>query len=186
MFDDRIQKVAITSGDWIRGALEAPLTVLEYADFECSRCGTAARLLREVCAAYEDQVRWVFRHFPMTTVHPRALSAAEAAEAAGAQGAFWPMHDLLFSNQDCLEHPYFLAFAEQVGIDDIQFALDLGERRYLQAIERDFRYGVRDGANGTPSIFIGGRRYDGPLERNAIEEALLARLELLPGAGRNS
>lgn len=177
MFDDRIQKVAVTEADWTRGPQSAPVTVLEYGDFQCPRCAEAERVLRGVCAEFPDAVRLVFRHFPVATAHPRAIEAAEAAEAAGAQGAFWPMHDLLFAHQDTLDHPYLLAYAEAIGIDDVKFQTELGERTYLDAVKRDFRRGIRDGANGTPSIFVNGRRYDGALDRYALSSLVHTLLE---------
>jgi protein-disulfide isomerase len=177
MFDDRIQKVAVTEADWTRGSASAPVTVLEYGDFQCPRCAETERVLRGLCAEFTDAVRVVFRHFPVATAHPRAVYAAEAAEAAGAQGAFWPMHDLLFAHQDTLDHPYLLAYAESVGIDDVQFETELGERTHLEAVKRDFRHGIRDGANGTPSIFINGRRYDGALERSSMASVVQRLLQ---------
>jgi protein-disulfide isomerase len=177
MFDDRIQKVAIGEDDWIRGPERAPVTILEYGDFQCPRCAEAHHLLRGLRSEFPDGVRWVFRHFPIATAHPRAIEAAEAAEAAGAQGAFWPMHDLLFSHQDELDYPYLVAYAQMVGIDDVQFETELGERTHLLSVKSDFRRGIRDGANGTPSLFIDGRRYDGTLDRYSLSNVVQTLLE---------
>jgi protein-disulfide isomerase len=182
MFDDRIQKVAVDEEDWTRGPEHAPVTILEYGDFQCPRCAEACRLLRGLRSEFPDGVRWIFRHFPIATVHPEAILAAEAAEAAGVQGAFWPMHDLLFAHQDELDHPYLLAYAEAVGIDDVQFATELGERTHLLSVKSDFRRGIRDGANGTPSLFINGRRYDGALDRYSLSNVVQTLLEFHHGS----
>jgi len=108
-----------------------------------------------------DNLRFVFRHFPLSEAHPHAQRAAEAAEAAGAQGHFWEMHDLLFHNQDALEDADLLAYAAQIGIDAQRVARELAAGTYAKRVRDDFRGGVRSGVNGTPTFFINGVRYDG-------------------------
>ena len=108
-----------------------------------------------------DNLRFVFRHFPLSEAHPHAQRAAEAAEAAGAQGHFWEMHDLLFHNQDALEDADLLAYAAQIGIDAQRVARELAAGTYAKKVRDDFRGGVRSGVNGTPTFFINGVRYDG-------------------------
>jgi protein-disulfide isomerase len=112
--------------DHIRGPLDPPVTLLEYGDYECPYCGMAYPITRAIEQEMGDTMRFVFRHFPLTTVHPHAALAAEAAEAAGAQGKFWPMHDTLYENQQALDPPHLLAYAEALGLDTDRFSSDLG------------------------------------------------------------
>ena len=163
----------VDDSDWAKGPADASITLLEYGDFECPYCGSVFWELRRLESAVGDQVRFVFRHFPLTQVHPHALLAAEAAEAAGAQGRFWEMHDLLFQNQQNLEAPALLAYAADLGLDMGRVTRDLQEHRYLQKIQRDFVEGVRSGVNGTPTFFINGERHNGAY----TAEALLAAIE---------
>jgi len=122
-----------------------------------------------------DQLRFVFRHFPLTQIHPHAEGAAEAAESAGAQGSFWEMHDLMYENQEMLDPRHLVAFAEQLRLDTIRFERELRDHVYHDRVRKDFTSGVRSGVNGTPAFFINGLRYDeswdfGPLLK-ALENA---------------
>ena len=161
-------KRAVDLKDWVRGAADAPLTLLEYGDFECPACGQAFWEIRRVEEAVRDRVRFVFRHFPLAQAHPHAQLAAEAAEAAGAQGKFWEMHDTLFTNQQALEASDLLAYAEDIGLDCPRFTRDLQERRFSPKVRRDFMEGVRSGVNGTPTIFINGERWNGAYSATAL------------------
>jgi len=161
-------KRAVDVKDWMRGSADAPVTLLEYADFECSFCSQAFRELKRLEQVLGDRVRFVFRHFPITRAHPHAQLAAEAAEAAGAQGKFWEMHDTLFTNQDALELSDLLAYADDLGLDRARFTRDLQEHRFLPKVRRDFMAGVRSGVNGTPTLFIDGKRWDGPYAATAL------------------
>lgn len=147
--------------DHIRGPIAAPVTLLEYGDYECPYCGAAHPVTEAVQAALGDEMRFVFRHFPLTTIHPHAAEAAEAAEAAGAQGQFWAMHDLLYANQDHLEGPDLLRYAEALGLDLHRFVTDLTERVHAPKVQQDFLSGVRSGVHGTPTFFINGVRHEG-------------------------
>jgi protein-disulfide isomerase len=129
-------------------------------------------ILQEVQETMGDRLRFVFRHFPLTQIHPFAEPAAEAAESAGAQGKFWEMHDLLFENQDLLNERNLPAFAEQLGLDTEQFARDLQNNTYHERVRQDFSSGVRSGVNGTPAFFINGFRYDGSWELGPLLAAL--------------
>lgn len=169
---------AVDAGDSTQGPADAPVTLLEYGDFECPFCGRAFWELKKLESAVGDRVRFAFRHFPLAQAHPHALLAAEAAEAAGAQGKFWEMHDKLFTNQHNLEAPALLTYAAEVGLDVPSFARDLQEHRHLPKVRRDFREGVRSGVNGTPTFFINGERWNGPY----TAEALLAGIEGRGGA----
>ena len=174
--DDRIQKTQIMPDDWIRGDVEAPVTILEYGDFECPYCAMARPELESLVAAYPDDIRLVFRHFPISTTHPHAKMAAEAAESAGAQGKFWEMHDMLFTHQDRLEFEDLRRYAHALGLDLRRFDEEMREHVYEPEVRRDVRRGIQDGVNGTPTIFINGLRYDGPRDRRSILAAIKARV----------
>lgn len=180
MLDKRLQKTGIENDDWILGDPDAPVPVLEYADMECPYCGAARAELEALVAGNPELVKLVYRHFPLTTIHPHAEVAAEAAEAAGAQGRFWEMHDLIFTNQRHLEYPDLLVYAEEVSIDVERFDREMRARRYASEVKKDFRRGVLDGVNGTPTIFLNGVRYDGPRDR----DSMLAAIAMVTGAAR--
>jgi protein-disulfide isomerase len=167
--------VPVTPGrDHIRGLVEAPVSLVEYGDFECPFCAEAHTVVEAVRDQMGDEMQFVYRHFPITTAHPHARAAAEASEAAAAQGAFWPMHDLLFQDQRRLALPDLLAKAEALGLDLVRFEADLLGRVYADRVQDDFLSGVRSGVNGTPSFFINGIRHDGPTNFRG----LLAAVEL--------
>jgi protein-disulfide isomerase len=159
--------------DHIQGPADAPVTLVEYGDFECPYCGGAYPIIKEVQARMGDRLRFVFRNFPITTSHPHAEQAAEAAEAAAGQDRFWQMHDLLFENQRRLRDEDLRAYAEQAGLDVERFDQELAEHVHAARVREDFMSGVRSGVNGTPTFFINGVRHDGSYE----VEALLAALE---------
>jgi protein-disulfide isomerase len=162
--------------DHILGPRTAPVTLVEYGDYECPHCGQAHYVLQDLMAEMADQARLVFRNFPLTQIHPRAEQAAEAAEAAGAQGRFWEMHDTLFENQDALEEEDLLAYAQEIGLDLNRFQLELFQRVYAPRVREDFLSGVRSGVNGTPTFFINGRRHDGPWDLRSLAAAIIASM----------
>ncbi|MGH7652813.1 MAG: DsbA family protein, partial [Gemmatimonadaceae bacterium] len=143
------------------GSGTAPVTLVEYGDFECPHCGRAHPIVQSVRRFMDDRLRFVFRHFPLSEAHPHAEHAAEAAEAAGAQGRFWEMHDMLFDHQDALEDEDLEMYAAKIGIDPHRVARELAAATYAKRIRADFRSGIRSGVNGTPTFFINGVRYDG-------------------------
>src|SRR5882672_4041042 len=151
----------VAGRDHIQGPVEAPIALLEYGDFECSVCGEVYRVIKEIRRRLGDSLCFAFRHFPMTNVHPYAQRAAEAAEAAGAQGSFWEMHDLLFENQDALEDEALAEYAAALGLDEIRLVREVLSGAYAGRVREDFKSGVRAGVNGTPTFFINGERYDG-------------------------
>jgi protein-disulfide isomerase len=165
---ENTQRTELTPDDWSRGAPNAPVTLLEYADFECPHCASARPELEALLESHPSVFRLVFRHFPVQTTHPHALQAAEAAEAAGAQGKFWQMHDLLFEHQDALELEDLREYAAALALDQRRFDHEMARHVHVEAVKNDFRRGVRDGVNGTPTLFIDGVRYDGPRDRDAI------------------
>lgn len=163
--------------DHIRGPVNAPVTLLEYGDYECPYCGQAYWFVKELTESVGDMMRFAFRNFPLTSIHPRAESAAEAAEAAGAQGKFWEMHDCLFEHQEALDEIYLVEYAEMVGLDVGRFANELSAGRYADRVREDFLSGVRSGVTGTPTFFINGVRYDGSYDL----DSWLAAIEAMAG-----
>jgi protein-disulfide isomerase len=159
--------------DHIQGPADAAVTLVEYGDYECPYCGAAYPIIKEVHARMGERLRFVFRNFPITTSHPHAELAAEAAEAAASQGSFWQMHDLLFENQRRLRDQDLRAYAEKLGLDVGLFDKELAEEVHAARVREDFMSGVRSGVNGTPTFYINAARHDGSYEA----EALLAALE---------
>jgi protein-disulfide isomerase len=162
--------------DHVQGPAEAPVTLVEYGDYECPYCGEAYPVVKALQKRLGDQMRFVFRNFPLAQAHPHAEHAAEAAEAAGAQGKFWEMHDLLYENQDALEDEDLVRYARALHLDVPRFVKEMESGAHLERVREDFRSGVRSGVNGTPSFFINGARHDGPFDLAsllaAIEEAV--------------
>jgi protein-disulfide isomerase len=154
--------------DHVRGPVDAPVVLVEYGDFECPYCGRAEPVVRTVLEQFGDELAFVFRHYPLTDVHPHAAQAAEAAEAAAAQGAFWEMHDALFANQTALEADDLRRYAANLGLDVERFAADLRERRFARRVSEDAASGDRSGVGGTPTFFINGRRHYGAYEVAAL------------------
>lgn len=160
--------------DHVRGAGDASVTVVEYGDFECPYCGAAYAVLKQLERRLDGRLRLVFRHFPLTQVHPRALAAAEAAEAAGEQGRFWEMHDRLFEDQRRLERGDLLRHADGIGIDSERFAVALERHSGRERVEADVASGLRSGVDGTPALYINGARYDGFYDVESLQEAVEA------------
>jgi protein-disulfide isomerase len=160
--------------DHIRGAPDAPVTLLEYGDYECPYCGQAEEVVRELLSSFGDDLRYVWRHLPLTDVHPNAQLAAEAAEAAGAQGAFWPMHDVLLAHQDELRPMHLRHYAEELGLDIDRFREDLRRREHLPRIAEDVSSADASEVAGTPTFFINGRRHYGAYDAGALTAAVRA------------
>jgi protein-disulfide isomerase len=164
--------VPVGARDHAQGPADAPVTLVEYGDFECPYCGMAYPIVKQVQAHFGDRLRFVFRHFPLGELHPYAQHAAEAAEAAGAQGKFWPMHDHLFEHQKQLDDAHLRAYAAAEGLDADRFAGDLGGHRFAERVREDFMSGVRSGVNGTPTFFVDGARHDGQWDADGLISAL--------------
>jgi Na+/H+ antiporter NhaA len=159
--------------DHVRGDPDAIVTVVEYADFECPFCGRAEPTIRELMSnAGADHLRYVFRHLPLADVHPNAQLAAEASEAAAAQGMFWEMHDRLYEHQDQLSPKDLVGHARVLGLDVERFTEDLRQRRYRTRVERDVDGADESGVSGTPSFFINGRRHHGVYDIDALRAAV--------------
>lgn len=162
----------VTERDHIQGPEDAQVVFLEYGDYECPHCLQAHSIIGELQNRLGDQFCYVFRHFPIRTSHPNAQRAAEAAEAAGAQGKFWDMHDKLFENQDNLSDKSLLTYAAEIGLDVERFKREMEDKVYTRKIKEDFRSGVRSGVNGTPTFYINGERYDGPWDVESLVEEI--------------
>jgi len=167
--------------DRIRGSDEALVTLVEYGDYECSYCGQAEDVIRELLDSFGDQLRYVWRHLPLNDVHLSAQMAAEAAEAAAAQGSFWGMHDKLLDHQAELTAPDLERYAEELGLDVERFWNELRRREYAPRVAEDVASADASGVSGTPSFFINGRRHHGAYDTASLTDAVqrarrLARL----------
>lgn len=168
--------------DHISGAPGASVVLVEYGDYQCPYCGAAYPVVKQIQKELGRSLAFVFRNFPITNAHPFAEWAAETAEAAGAQGKFWPMHDFLFEHQSLLgDEAPFTKEEVRLGLDVSKLGREVAQRKYASRIEGDFMSGVRSGVNGTPTFFIEGVRYDGPAEVGALLSEL-RRAAKTPGA----
>jgi protein-disulfide isomerase len=166
-------RVPLTNRDHSRGGgLDAPAVLVEYGDYECPACAAMQPIVDNVGMMLGERMCYVFRHFPLSTIHPHAEHAAEAAEAAAAQFTFWPMHALLFEQQDALDDASLLEYADELGLDVVRFGRELVEHEHAARVRADFMGGVRSGVNGTPTFFINGLRYDGPHSLEALFAAV--------------
>jgi protein-disulfide isomerase len=168
--------------DHIQGPPDAAVTLVQYGDYECPYCGEAYPIVKEVQARMGERLRFVIRNFPITTAHPHAEQAAEAAEAAAAQGRFWEMHDTLYENQRRLRDEDLHAYAERLGLDVELFDKEMAEHVHAERVHEDFISGVRSGVNGTPTFYINGARHDDSYE----SETLFAALERAAVEGRGA
>jgi protein-disulfide isomerase len=161
----------VSDRDHSLGSPDAPITLVEYGDYECPTCLNAVPVVREVRENLGPRVRFVFRHFPRNSIHPHASVAAEAAEAAAEQGKFWEMHDALYKHQKELGTVDLSHLALTLGLEIYKFESSRTQEKHRQRISADFDSGVRSGVNKTPTFFINGKRYDGPLNSSSIISA---------------
>ena len=166
--------VAVAADDHAQGSADAPLVLVQYGDYECPYTRRSLAEVEAVRVELGPALRWIYRNFPLTEIHPHALQAAEAAEAADGQGRFWEMHALLFAGQDHLEAPDLRRYADELGLDTDRFTRDLEGHTRLARIEADVDGGVRSGVGGTPTFFTNGVRHDGPYDAAALLAALSA------------
>jgi protein-disulfide isomerase len=157
--------------DHVRGPVDGPVTVVEYGDFECPYCGMAEPVVRDLLRDFGD-VRYVWRHLPLNDVHPNAQLAAEAAEAASDQGAFWEMHDVLFRHQDALRAEDLIAYADRLDLDVERFAADLQEHAGAARVAEDVDSADLSGVSGTPTFFVNGRRHHGAYDLKSLSAAV--------------
>jgi protein-disulfide isomerase len=159
----------VTPDDHIRGPADAPVTILEYGDYECPYCRGAFRDVHRLIDQHPTLIRFVFRNFPISQLHPHAEEAAEAAEAASTQGKFWEMYELLLQPYSHLDIDSLVTYAEVLGLSIPTFRRELTDHAYAARIERDVQEGIRNGVNQTPKFYVDGERVDGkvPLENLA-------------------
>jgi protein-disulfide isomerase len=161
--------------DHVDGPADAPLELVMYGDFQCPYCSAAQPILRRVRERLAGRLRFAFRHFPLPEVHPDAQRAAEASEAAAAQGAFWEMHDALYGARGQLGLEHVIALAEGLGLDPAQVRSELGSGTHSPRVARDVEGGLAGGVGGTPTFFVGGIRHDGAFDAQSLIAALEAR-----------
>ena len=162
--------------DHIQGTATAPVTLVEYGDYQCPICGQAYSIVKELQTRLGERLRFVFRNFPLATMHPYAEQAAEAAEAAWAQGKFWEMHDVLYENQDALADADLVQHAVTLGLDPARFTSELTQHIHAARVHEDFISGARSGVNGTPTFFINGVRHDASFDLETMLAAVEDRL----------
>jgi formate-nitrite transporter family protein len=173
----------ITAADHVLGPGDAPVTVLEYGDYECPFCRGAARDLHRMLDLYPGSIRFVFRNFPIPQLHPHAEQAAEAAEAAAAQGRFWEMYELLLRPSSGLDQDSLVGYARDLGLDLDRFGQEVTGGAYAAKIEQDVREGFRNGVNATPKFYVDGRRIDGKFPLEGLEDAIRVSIRAAsPGA----
>jgi protein-disulfide isomerase len=158
--------------DHIEGSSTAPVTLVEYGDYECPYCGQAYPVIKEVQKRLGDNLQFVFRNFPLTEMHPHAQHAAEAAEAAAAQNRFWEMHDYLYEHQQTLDDRYLEKYADNLGLNLAKFNTDMSSHVHAGRIREDFLSGVRSGVNGTPTFYINEVRYDDSFDLETLLKTL--------------
>ena len=168
-------KPPVNSKDHVQGNKNASLELLEYGDYQCGHCGHAYPIIRVVQREMGNNLKFIFRNFPLTEPHPDAFKAAVAAEAAALQSKFWEMHDIIYENQKRLDWKSLISYADKIGLDVSRFKDDIQLNTVKVKVEDDFESGVRSGVNGTPSFFINGEKYDGDWEESELLQYLKSR-----------
>jgi protein-disulfide isomerase len=164
-----------SSRDHIQGPPTAPVTLLEYGDYECPYCGQAYPIIKQVQKHLGSKLRFVFRNFPITQIHPHAQHAAEAGESAAAQNKFWEMHDHIYEHQQALDDNHLEKYAGKLGLDLVKFNNDISSHAHARHIREDFLSGVRSGVNGTPTFYINGIRYNDSWDLETLLKALRSK-----------
>jgi protein-disulfide isomerase len=167
----------VNGTDHVLGPDHAPVTLVEYGDFECPNCKQAAPAVKLLLERFSEQVRFVYRHFPLEMLHPHALRAAEAAECAAAQNQFWPMHDLLFANHDHLQGKHLRRYAEQLALDMARYDAEMSDEVYLQRIREHIDGGRRSHLKSTPGFFVNGIIVDVSYGLRSLFDATAAALK---------
>jgi protein-disulfide isomerase len=167
-------QVPVSAEDHIQGRANAPLTLVEYGDFECPHCGKAHTVVKRLQNHFGDRMRFVYRNFPLTDIHPIAEPAAEAAEFAGAKGKYWPMHDAIFEHQRSLSPELLVSLASRLQLDPDELASAVDDQKFLDKISKDVEGGERNGVHGTPTFFINGQQYQGPWQFEDLVQAMEA------------
>ena len=165
-------RIPVDAADHTQGAADASVTLVEYGDYQCPHCGAAYPVVQSLQRRFGKDLRFVFRNFPLTEVHPEAVNAAITAEFGAANERFWEVHDALFENQQALGIALYDSIATELGLDVDALHAALESEQYFEKVGRDFNGGVRSGVNGTPTFFINGKRHEGPPDFASLEEAL--------------
>ena len=165
-------KPPFSEADHYSGNLKSPVQLLEFGDFQCPHCGAAHPMLNEIKKRYGSRLVFIFRHFPLSESHPFAQLAAIASEAAGRQGRFWEMHDLIFENQAGLNKEMLIGLAQVLHLDMGIFQQNLADPELFEKVESDFESGIISGVNGTPSFYINGDKYNGQYTFQSLSHAL--------------
>lgn len=178
---DMSSSIAVNENDWVRGDINSKVVIVEYADFQCPACGLYHPLIKQVEEKFGDSIAVVFRHFPLTQIHQNALIAAQATEAAGMQGKFFEMHDMIFETQsvwsdDSRAQDIFVDYAKQLGLNEEQFLNDIKSKVVKDKIAQSYKVGTKLGVNGTPTFFMNGKKIDNP--RSFEEFETLISIEL--------
>jgi protein-disulfide isomerase len=161
-------KPPTSSSDHAEGNLKAKLEIVEYGDYQCPYCGAAYPVLKELMKEYGSAIKFVFRNFPLSEIHPEARIAALAAEAAALQEKFWEMHDAIYEHQSQLDESFLLGLARKILPDADRFKTDIQKESLANKVDGDFESGMRSGVNGTPTFFVNGKKFDGGAE-NLLE-----------------
>ena len=172
-------KPPVSNKDNIYGSDDAVIELVEYGDYQCPYCGQAYPIVKTIQERFGGDLKFVFRNFPLSKIHPQAKMAAVAAEAAGKQGKFWEMHDIIFENQTRLHLSALIEYAKLIGLDVEQFKNDLADDTLAEKVESDFESGMRSGVNATPTFFINGEKYTGNWKEDILEAYIRAKIILL-------
>jgi protein-disulfide isomerase len=164
--------IPVTSSDHIQGEENAPVTLVEYGDYECPYCGSAYPIVKRVQKHFGKQLRFIFRNFPLVEMHPDAGNAAMCAEFAADNHKFWEMHDLLYENQENLDLPHLIQYTESLDLSAVNFNAAIKNETDIAKIKNDFMGGVRSGVNGTPTFFINDARHNGSFEYDDLVIAI--------------
>lgn len=168
---------AVNNNDHVLGNPDAPIELVEYGDYECPYCGLAYPVVHEILKELGNGIRFVFRNFPLSNIHPNAFATAVATEAADLQGRFWEMHDIVFEHQKWLDPDDMLLLAGKIGLDPDRFKTDIHNPDLIEKVEKDFESGIRSGVNRTPSFFINGEKYEGDWQNGNLLNYLKSILQ---------
>ncbi len=167
----------VSDADHAQGSADARVTLVEYGDYQCPHCGHAYPIVQEIQKHFGDDLRFVYRNFPLTEIHQYSFHAAEAAEIAGDYDKFWEMHDMLFENQETLDDVSLIRMASSLGIDGREFAVKLESNAKAEKVKSDFMSGVNSGVSGTPSFFINGYKYEGPWDFDDLKAIISGEMQ---------
>ena len=174
---DQPVDIVISNTDNVRGAQNGTVTLVEFGDFQCPACASYEPIVRQVLADNKDTLKLVFRHFPLTQIHRNALAASKASEAAGLQGKFWEMHDILYDKQDewgnaLNARDFFLTYATTIGLDTKKFLIDIESKVLEEKVLAEYKEGIKLGVQGTPTFFLNGKKLDNPRDLGAFNKLI--------------